>query len=373
MTIYSSHLFDGFTIEDWTFQQIYHSIAWLARSDGSLLGLTYIPEQQLIAWHRHDFTGGAVEIVCVVPEDTEDALYLVINRTIDGSTVRYIERMNTRLIDDIRDAIFMDSSLSFDGRNTSATTMTLSGGTNWTHLETLTLTASSSFFVAGDVGNKIYIYDGDDVIRFTIENFTSVTVVTGHAHKLVPVALRNTATLVWSKAVDSLAGLDHLEGEEVSIIGDGFVIASPNNPVYPVYTVSGGVITLDEPRVVIHVGLPYISDVQTLDVDTPDGETLSNKNKLMTEVSMFVEKSRGIWIGPKPPTDDDDDPLENLKEAKLRNNEAYDEPTDLKTEVISVPIKGEWNSNGRVFIRQVDPLPLTILSIVPSGYIPREG
>lgn len=380
LTIFSSHLFDNYTLENWDFQQIPHSVIWIARSDGKLLALTYIPDQQMIAWHRHDFHGGTVENVCVVPEDNEDVLYLVIKRTIDGSTVRYIEKLNTRQITDIEDAIFMDSALTYDGRNTGSTTMTLSGGTNWTRFETLTLTASASFFVSGDVGNQIFLYDDDpesasygDVIRFTIDSFSSGFVVAGRAHKTVPVGMRSTSTLEWSKAVDQVSGLDHLEGEEVSVIGDGFVVASPNNPDYSVITVSGGSITLPQPRAVIHVGLPFISDVETLDIDTPEGETLSNKKKLITEVSMFVEKSRGIWIGPKPPTDDDQDPLENLQEAKLRNNESYDEPTELKTEVVTVPIKGEWNSNGRVFIRQVDPLPLSILSIVPSGYVPKEG
>lgn len=393
LTIFSSHLFDKYTLVDWAYQQNPHSIIWAVRSDGKLLGLTSIKDQEMLAWHRHDFSGGFVENVCVIPEGTEDSLYLVIRREIDGSTVRYIERMNTRqltaqsgifsLLSDysdltgIIDCIFMDSALSYDGRNTAAViTMTLSGGSTWDHLENLTLTASTSFFVSGDVGNEVHITDPGTgaVIRCEIVEFTSVTVVFVRAHTEVPVGLRTVATTNWGKAVDALSGLDHLEGEDVSIIGDGFVVASPNNDQYPVHTVVGGAVTLAVPRVVIHVGLPYFSDAETLDIDNTSGETMSDKSKVITAVSVHVEETRGIWVGGQPPEDDDEDPLDGLEEPAIRSTETYDEPTRLVSEVVSdIAIPGQSNLNGRVFIRQVDPLPMTILSIVPSGFIPKAG
>lgn len=96
--------------------------------------------------------------------------------------------------------------------------------------------------------------------------------------------------------------------------------------------------------------------------------------KIVTAVSSHVNDTRGLWVGSKPPTDDDVDPLEGLQEPQLRNLESYDEPTDLASGVISdIQIQSDANLNGRVFIRQVDPLPMTILSIVPSGFIPKAG
>jgi hypothetical protein len=64
------------------------------------------------------------------------------------------------------------------------------------------------------------------------------------------------------------------------------------------------------------------------------------------------------------------DPLSGLVEFKIRNDEGYDEPVALKTGDITVNIESEWNSNGRLFIRQVDPIPMTILSANPSGKFP---
>ena len=124
LTIFSSHLFDGYTIVDWDYQEIPHSIIWAIRSDGKLLGFTYVRKQKVFAWHRHDTAAtGLFESVVVVPEGTEDAVYFIIKRTINGSTVRYVERMQSRLISDIEDLILVDSALSYDGTHAGSTTM----------------------------------------------------------------------------------------------------------------------------------------------------------------------------------------------------------------------------------------------------------
>jgi hypothetical protein len=305
-----------------------------------------------------------------VPEGDEDFPYFIVNRTINGSTARYIERMSTRKVDDIKDFVAMDSSLSFDGRNTGATTMTLTGS-GWTYTDTLTLTASASFFAVGDVGNEIQLTGPDGtLIRLTITAYTSGTVVSVKPNKTVPVSMRVVALTTWALAVDELSGIDHLEGKDVCVFGDGFVVASPNNPAYPVYTVTAGAITLDKPYAVIHVGLPYLPDLETLNIDSVSNETMADKKIIISNVTMFVKKTRGVWVGARPPSDDETNPLEGLEEYKARNEEVYDEPIALRGDQIEIKNQPEWNNNGRVFVRQVDPLPLTVLAIMPAGMIP---
>lgn len=379
LTIISNHLFDGHTLVDWAYQKTPQSIVWAVRDDGVLLGLTYVQEQQLVAWHRHDFDGGKVESVAVVPESDEDILYLVIKRTINNREVRYVERMNTRFVDPEKEEylIFTDSTLVYDGVHTGSTTMTLSGGTTWAYTESLTLTASSATFSSSDIGNQVHINYSengeDETLRLTINAFTSSTVVTVKANRTVPSALRNTAQPSWAKAVDEIRGLWHLEGKDVSIYADRNVVASPNNDSYETVTVSGGMITLDKPYSVINIGLPYISDLETLDIDTPQGQTLADKAKLITTLTAYLEKTRGIFVGPKPPSDDEADPIENLVELKLRSDEDYDNPVSLKTGPVTINIEPEWNKNGRIFIRQIDPLPSSILAVAPGGYLPFVG
>ncbi len=387
LTIFASHLLEGKELVDWTYQQIPNSIVWAVRDDGELLGMTYNQKQGILAWHHHDFDG-TVENVCAINEGTEHAVYLVIKRTINSATKRYIERLATRFVTEatIEDAVFMDCTQAYDGRNTVATTMTLSGGTLWDETEELTLTASSTTgvnggqgFLSTDVDNAVFINgldtDGEAVqIRGLISEFTSTTVVRVRPSQTVPTTMRSVATTDWAFAKDQVTGLWAIEGEEVSVFGDGFVVASPNNAKYgTALTVTNGAITLDQPHSVIQVGLPYISDIETLDIDTPGGSSASGKKMIVQEVSMQVEKSRGIWMGPNPPTDDDDDPLENLIEIKVADTENMDKPVALASEKLTDKIMGRFSQGGRTFIRQVDPLPMAIMSYHPTGFFPFGG
>lgn len=371
LSIYSSHLFDDYTFLDWTYQQIPHSNLWLVRDDGVLLGLTYVKEQEMLAWHKHDFHNGLIENICSIPDGTEDAVYMVLERSINGKTVKYIEKFSSRKIIDVKDVAIMDCHIAYDGRNTTATTMTLSGS-GWTYTDTLTLTASSSFFVSTDVGNQIHLTDADgNVIRFTIDAYSSGTVVTGRPHKTVPATLQATATTNWSRAVDQITGLWHLEGEEVSIYADAFVVASTNNPSYDQVVINNGSITLSEPYSVVYVGLPICSDLQTLDIDQSDA-TMVDRKKLISKVTAYVQDSRGLWAGTEEP-DETVSFIDGLTELKIRETESYEEPVTLTTDSVDIITEATWNKNGRVFIRQVDPVPVTILSITPSGYIPYAG
>jgi hypothetical protein len=94
ISIMAPHLFDGRTVVDMAYVRAPMPSLWCVRSDGTLLGMTYVPEQQVYGWHRHD-TPGRFESVCVVSEGLEDALYAVVQRTINDRPVRYIERLES--------------------------------------------------------------------------------------------------------------------------------------------------------------------------------------------------------------------------------------------------------------------------------------
>jgi len=147
LTIFSTHLFKKpHTIVDLDFQQS-DSIVWCCRSDGTLLGLTYIPEQEFWGWHRHD-TGasGRFEDVCVVPEADRDVAYFLVRRTINGGTVRYIEKLEDReIVTWNTDVFFVDAGLSYSGAPA-----TVFGGLG--HLEGQ---------VVAVVGDGVVVYDGD--------------------------------------------------------------------------------------------------------------------------------------------------------------------------------------------------------------------
>lgn len=351
LTVLSAHLVEGQQITDWTYQQTPNSVVWAVRSDGVLLGMTYMREQQVIGWHRHD-TDGEVESVCCISEGTEDAVYLAIKRTVGGATKRYVERMHTRYFTDIRDAFFVDSGLIYDGRNTGATTMTLTSSGAWTFggSATFTLTASASYFVVGDIGSEIHLTDEDNrILRLRITARASGTVVTVAINRDVATELRNAATTSWAHARTAFSGLDHLEGKTVSILADGHVA--------PQDVVVSGDITLGAAAAVVHIGLPIEADFETLDMNLNTGETVRDKQKNIPAVTMIVRKSRGIFAGKD---------ADNLIEYKQRAEENYDDPVNTLTGTAEISIPSNWSKTGRVFVRQSDPLPLSILAVIPQ-------
>lgn len=377
LTVFSSHLFQGYGLVDLDLQVNPSQIAWAVRSDGTLLGLTYLPEQQVWGWHRHD-TDGVVEQVCVVPEGLEDAVYLVVRRTVNFSDRRYIERLASRRLANIVDACFLDSSVVYDGRNTDTSVnawLSLSGGTTWGPGETLVLASNGDTrFVPEDVGNA-YVFTAADgsQVRCRIIEYQSDTVVLVQPSITVPADLRQTGLTAWARAVDRVTGINHLEGKPVGVFADGSVAASPNNDSMAVVTVAAGAITLDQPYAVIRVGLPYISDLETLDIDTPEGASRKDRAMHIGAVGLSLEASRGVFAGRRAPTTAEvaeHGYLHGLTEPKPRRpDDGYEGPAQLMTDTVHVTIQSNWDSNGRIFVRQVDPVPVTILAAIPQGAI----
>ena len=119
ISIMAPHLFDGYTVVDMAYSRMPVPTLWVVRSDGVLLGMTYVPEQQVYAWHQHN-TSGFFESTAVVAEGSEDVLYVVVRRTINGRSVRYIERLQSRIFVDQEDAFYVDSGLTYDGAPVSS-------------------------------------------------------------------------------------------------------------------------------------------------------------------------------------------------------------------------------------------------------------
>jgi len=374
LTTFSKHLFKGKTLASWDFQQTPDNLLWCVRDDGTLLCLTYVREQNILGWSRHD-TAGLFKDVCVVTEGTEDVVYVVVERTRDstGNVYKCVERMSTRQVIDVKENAFLDSHLTYDGTSVGISGLILfANGTDWGAEKDLTLYSGLGDFVSGMVGNIYTFRKNGEYLRLTVTGYTSANNLVVQADKSVPAIFRGQPLPVAALAATTISGLWHLEGAEVSVFADGFVEASPNNPDYTTLTVTNGSITLSEAYGLVHVGLPYTTDIETLNIDTQGAQSLIDKKKNVSRVSVQLNNSRGGWFGPKEPAGTD--LLENLTEMKLRDTEDLTDPIALQTGDVHVNILPEWNSNGRVFIRQVDPVPLTISSIAPVVWVPvREG
>lgn len=265
LNLLASHLFEGHKIISMTYQQIPNSIVWCVRDDGLLLGLTYIKEQDIYAWHQHTTAGGKFVSVCNIGGSTEDKLYAVIER---GGQY-YVEIMESRdKSTNVEDQFFVDSGITYEGEPT-----------------------------------------------------------------------------------DEISGLEHLEGYTVAILADGNVL--------PQQTVENGKVLLGNKYKKVHVGLPIDAEIKTLPIDftAQDGTYLSRKKRIAT-VTLLLKDSRGGLFGMKE---------NELDEFKWRSNEDYGEPIDLQTGKFKVTIKSAtYDETQQIIIKQPDPLPMTVLSLIPE-------
>lgn len=353
LTKYSPHFFRGYDLVDWTYQQEPDKLVWAVRNDGALLGMTFLPEEQLIAWHQHH-TDGYVESVCAIPEGGEDGLYLVVRRTINGVTKRYIERMASRQVDDMEDAFFVDCGLTYDGRNTVKDDyLTISGGTTWEYPEVVTLNATGHTpFSVGSVGRTYRLRSGSDMVRVKVTAYTSSSVVSVRLVEVCPASLRGIAVSDWALMAETVSGIGHLEGKTVSILTDG--------DVHPQRLVTSGSITLQTPAAVVHAGLPYVAEMETLEIELQGQETVLDKRKVIPSVNLYLESSRSFMVGMNS---------SKTYEQKPDYRQTYDAPIPLVTGVSELKINTAWQKPGRVYIKQPDPLPLTILAIIPDVVI----
>ena len=113
MSVLAEHITHA-GIADIAYQQEPDQIIWMPDADGTLLGLTYERAEEVIGWHRHDLSG-KVRSVAAIPhwDGDQDVTWVIVERVINGNTVKYIEYIEKYITDDY--ATFSDSSLTYDG------------------------------------------------------------------------------------------------------------------------------------------------------------------------------------------------------------------------------------------------------------------
>jgi hypothetical protein len=158
----------------------------------------------------------------------------------------------------------------------------------------------------------------------------------------------------WSMTapVSTIRGLDHLNGQTVSILADG--------NVQPQQVVSGGSVTLQVSASAIVVGLPYTAQMRTLYLDVPGPATAQSKRKVIPAVTVRTQDTRGLKVGPDFGT---------LREIKDRTTERMGQAINLFTGDHRITIDGLWTTYGQVCVQQDQPLPATVLALVPEVYI----
>lgn len=121
VSLLAKHLFDGKEVVDMALARTPHQTLWVLMDDGGLYSLTYLPEQEIQAWTRHELTGGVVESICVIPTNTADRLMLAVRSTVGGVVGRYIETLAVRDTSSLDAGHFVDFGVDY----TSPTPLTV--------------------------------------------------------------------------------------------------------------------------------------------------------------------------------------------------------------------------------------------------------
>ena len=266
INLLAQHLFERHKLVSMCYQQTPNSIVWFVRDDGLLLGMTYLKEQDVYAWHQHSTQDGEFIDVASISGDTQDDLWCVVKRGSEYFLEVMAEREKSQKVED-------------------------------------------QYFV--DCGVQI-------------SNSTGVRVVNN---------------------------LGHLEGKTVAVLADGFVL--------PQQKVVNGQIDLGHNYKKISVGLPIESLMKTLplELQAQDGSTISRK-KRVAKVMLLFKESTGGRFGLKE---------NKMDEIKWRSTEAYGEAVQLFSgkQYIRMP-SATYEDTVQITVKQNEPLPMTILAVVPE-------
>ena len=149
-------------------------------------------------------------------------------------------------------------------------------------------------------------------------------------------------------AATTISGLWHLEGETVGGLADGAVFKNK--------VVTGGAITLDDAASAVHVGLLYDASLKTLPFTSEAAQAFSQGTKKnVNRAHLRVKDSSSVYVGPS---------FGKLTQYRQRTTEPYGSPPSLVTGLITLAITPSWSDDGAICLRQSDPLPVSVLSMI---------
>ena len=338
LTLLAAHITnDGIT--QLAYQQDPDSLCWCSTSTGELIGMTYLADQNVIAWHRHPLGGtlATVESVGAIPDVTkgEDQLWTAVKHSVNGVDSRYVGYLDPDL--------FVDHAVELNNP------ITISGATR---ANPVVITATAHGLSDGDqvdienvagmieLNNKRYTVNNQTTNTFELQNIEPTPVnVNGTAY---------TTYLSGGEArlcVTTLSGLDYLEGESIEIVDRDTI-------VYSNVTVSGGSVTIPNSERVsrVYAGKQYNSTLTPVrpEYGSPQGMT-QGKRKRWNKLGIRLTGTLGGTVN--------GDDIEYLNDQVI---------TDVGLGLYTgdkMMDTTDWDPDGFITIIQNKPLPMTINSV----------
>ncbi len=337
------------------------SLVWALRNDGVLLAMTYDRDaQQLRAgWSQHilggvgDAAGNppVVESIAVIPspDGTIDDVWVVVRRWVNGAMVHYVVYLAKifESFDLLKDAHHLDCGATYDNPITISTFSV--GATPTVHKVAHGL--STGDVVQFDTVLGLYL-SGASVVNgkrsaITVtdtDNFTLDSLSTAGASAFI--------SGVYRKRVSTISGLTYLENETVSIYADGAVQADT-------VVSNAGVVTLPSPACVVSLGYSYNSEgkLLRLEAGARNGTSLG-KNRRTHRVGVLLNRSQSLQMGK------DFDHLDPIQ-FRTQGVDPDGYATPLFTGIESHTVEFDYDFDNQICFRVSNPMPCTILAIMP--------
>jgi hypothetical protein len=334
-------------------------------------------EQQVTAWHRHIFGGifGTTTITVTDYANITNGTRIVLNKsngektTFTSATAVTAGLFHTTTSNNqtaINLKTLIDANTDFTATvSTNVVTITEVVSTGLGYLtassfDTARLTATNQGKV---VCESVAVIPTDDaeyqvwvIIKRTVNGITKRYVE--YLNNVDFVETDNTSfnyldsALSYSgTAVSTVSGLDHLEGQTVHILANG--------ATHPVKVVTAGVVTLDRASTNVKIGLGYSSILQTMRLDAgSQNGTSQGKTKRIYDITVRLYESIGVEVGPN---------LSDMERIPFRTSaDVMDQGIPTFTGDKAVEFRGNYDTDGFIFVRQTQPLPLTVLSLYPE-------
>lgn len=429
ITVLSSHLFHGKQITEWCYAEEPYKLVWAVRSDGALLSLTYLKEQEVNAWARHD-TSGKYKSICSISEGDEDAIYTIVQRLVNGQYLQYIERFASRQLGgdptldipgDVSRAWCVDAGLQYplntpaatltpaatDGVPTISGTKVVFGGSGYSAGTTISAIDDSG---AGFIGVPVIV--GGVIQSVTITNggsnyvrpqFNIVDPAGTGSGAVISAIVSSTVNMVAGSGIFSVANI----GDVVRIAnGRGIVTAVPNTttiavnilePLTEAWPTDAGDWSITKPVTTIR-GLDHLNgrtvailadgNVEPNQVVTNGTVTLTHSATAITIGLPYQCQLQSLYIDVTGSESTIQSKRKKINAVTVRmldsrglkigtNFNAMTEFKDRTTEPMGEAIAlytgdhrqttvPSWTEQGQICVQQDYPLPATVLALIPE-------
>ena len=386
MTLLAEHVTEG-GVTEMAYQQEPDSVLWCVRSDGYLLGFTYARAEEVVGWHRHKLGGVFGEATITVSDYGNIAVGTTLKITkSNGTTITFTSEASSGSAPDetlgfrpnesndtTADNIFtaVNAHADFTVANPSAAVVTIKE-TSKTGADPITIVSSDTTrLTTADEGiavvesvTTIPTDSNEDelwmIVKRTINGTTRRYVeylnLFDYGTDQKDGFFMDSGLTYSGTATTAITGLEHLEGESVTILADG--ATHPVKSVASGAIMTGGSLTLDRSALKAHIGLPYNSVLQTMRIESKGDEgTTQSRTKRINEITLRLHESVGVEVGAN---------LSNMERIPFRSSAAsMDTAVPLFTGDKQVEFRDDFNTDGHIYVRQTQPLPFTLISIYP--------